>query len=319
MGAPLLLAAGIAAGGNLLGQGINAAVQGAQNKKQMRFAQKMYEQQRRDSLLDTQMANQYNSPQAQMDRLKAAGLNPNLVYGNGTVANQAELPRQTQQPNWQPKPISMDLGSPINQGLSTFYNLQQTQAQTDNLKAQNDVLLQDKFLKAAQTINTLSTNETQQFDLGLKQEIKDYSVEAAKLGVEQQAANITTTFDANERAAAQNASTLKEAAERILSMRLSRAKTYAEIDHIKETITHLRKTNVLSDLEAELKRQQIDLRSSGLLEGDSLIARLLKKLLDGKGIINSPSLPGSTGSPKADSIMRNMRLPGIPRNLPLFK
>lgn len=31
-------------------------------------------------------ANEYNSPAAQMERLKAAGLNPNLVYGNGTDA-----------------------------------------------------------------------------------------------------------------------------------------------------------------------------------------------------------------------------------------
>lgn len=31
-------------------------------------------------------ANEYNSPQAQMARLKAAGLNPNMVYGTGTQA-----------------------------------------------------------------------------------------------------------------------------------------------------------------------------------------------------------------------------------------
>lgn len=29
----------------------------------------------------------YNSPQAQMERLKAAGLNPNLMYGQGTLGN----------------------------------------------------------------------------------------------------------------------------------------------------------------------------------------------------------------------------------------
>lgn len=34
-------------------------------------------------------ANLYNAPQAQMGRLKAAGLNPMLVYGSGTVAGQS--------------------------------------------------------------------------------------------------------------------------------------------------------------------------------------------------------------------------------------
>ena len=30
--------------------------------------------------------NAYNTPKAQMDRLMDAGLNPNMVYGSGTVA-----------------------------------------------------------------------------------------------------------------------------------------------------------------------------------------------------------------------------------------
>lgn len=32
------------------------------------------------------LANDYNSPVSQMERLKVAGLNPNLVYGSGSVA-----------------------------------------------------------------------------------------------------------------------------------------------------------------------------------------------------------------------------------------
>ena len=35
------------------------------------------------------MNNAYNDPAAQMQRLKAAGLNPNLVYGNGSVTGNA--------------------------------------------------------------------------------------------------------------------------------------------------------------------------------------------------------------------------------------
>lgn len=36
--------------------------------------------------------NRYNSPIAQMERLREAGLNPNLVYGNGVDGNQSSAP-----------------------------------------------------------------------------------------------------------------------------------------------------------------------------------------------------------------------------------
>lgn len=37
--------------------------------------------------------NNYNSPKAQQSRLKAAGLNPNLMYGQGTVGEQKTAPQ----------------------------------------------------------------------------------------------------------------------------------------------------------------------------------------------------------------------------------
>lgn len=37
--------------------------------------------------------NEYNSPLEQMKRLEAAGLNPNLVYGNGATTLSASSPR----------------------------------------------------------------------------------------------------------------------------------------------------------------------------------------------------------------------------------
>lgn len=44
-----------------------------------------------------QRANEYNSPQSQMSRLQSAGLNPNLVYGNGSVVGNTS----TQTPKYQ--------------------------------------------------------------------------------------------------------------------------------------------------------------------------------------------------------------------------
>ena len=39
------------------------------------------------------MQNAYNSPKQQMSRLKEAGLNPNLMYGKGTVGNAQTMPQ----------------------------------------------------------------------------------------------------------------------------------------------------------------------------------------------------------------------------------
>lgn len=39
--------------------------------------------------------NRYNSPASQMQRYQAAGLNPNLIYGQGTPGNQTVLPEIT--------------------------------------------------------------------------------------------------------------------------------------------------------------------------------------------------------------------------------
>lgn len=50
-----------------------------------RMANRQYVQQKRDAIAFWNMQNEYNSPVAQMQRLKEAGLNPMLVYGSGSV------------------------------------------------------------------------------------------------------------------------------------------------------------------------------------------------------------------------------------------
>lgn len=72
--------AAIAAGVTALG---NYAVQAASNKRQFKYQKQAMaiQQQNNKELWDYQ--NAYNTPQAQMERLHAAGLNPRLIYGSG--------------------------------------------------------------------------------------------------------------------------------------------------------------------------------------------------------------------------------------------
>jgi len=73
----------VAAGITAAGQGVNAFAQGKMNKKTRQWNEKMYGRQREDALADWARTNQYNSPLAQMQRFKEAGLNPHLIYGGG--------------------------------------------------------------------------------------------------------------------------------------------------------------------------------------------------------------------------------------------
>jgi len=82
----------IGAGASLVGQGINALASGSMNKKTREWNERMYFLQKQDALNNWNMQNSYNSPEQQMSRLTKAGLNPNLVYGNGTVANSTSAP-----------------------------------------------------------------------------------------------------------------------------------------------------------------------------------------------------------------------------------
>ncbi len=78
-----LLNAGLGVVGNFLGNKQAEKNQQLQNEFNAQEAQKTRDWQEKMWNLN----NQYNTPLAQVNRLQDAGLNPNLVYGNGTMQN----------------------------------------------------------------------------------------------------------------------------------------------------------------------------------------------------------------------------------------
>lgn len=80
--------------------------------------------------------NAYNTPSAQMQRLKDAGLNPNLVYGTGTVSGNTsgQIPRyQAPQLRWDVEPLFQ-----VPNVLGSFLDLQLKAAQIDQVKANTE-------------------------------------------------------------------------------------------------------------------------------------------------------------------------------------
>lgn len=76
------------------------------------------------------MQNEYNTPQAQRERLEAAGLNPGLMYGNGAVstANAGNI-AQYQHPG---QDITSNMLNGV-QMMSMIANMRKTQAETSNI------------------------------------------------------------------------------------------------------------------------------------------------------------------------------------------
>lgn len=127
----------ISVAGSLLGTGLGAMSTGKMNKRSENFARWMYARQRQDALADWNMQNQYNSPQAQMQRFKDAGLNPNLIYGQGE-SGAASMVRSSSNstPSFRPMDFSglgeAGTGVMLNalQAKQMRANIQRTQAET---------------------------------------------------------------------------------------------------------------------------------------------------------------------------------------------
>lgn len=134
----------IGAGVNMVGQFIQRGTDRrnieAQNRANMQLAQYTYQQDKEM----WNMQNLYNSPQKQMERLKMAGLNPNLVYGNGVTGNTTSSYPRFQTPNTNAKSQSaIDLMSM----LGAYQDMQIKQAQLQNLQSQRRAMDMSTALK----------------------------------------------------------------------------------------------------------------------------------------------------------------------------
>lgn len=224
------------------------------NRAQRKWTESMYGRQRTDALADWNMQNEYNSPSGQMARLKAAGLNPNLVYGNGATVQSANV-RSSDTGSWRPETPQFKAGAGA--GLMDIYDIQLKEAQIDNVKAATTVQMQERQLKEAQTMSTLQGTDTSKFDLDMKQKLSPYQLQSAEQGIRSNEANISMTLDENERRMALNSSHLREAVERILLSRSSRSKNEIEKNHINQQIENLKKDQEMKELDLQLMRMGV--------------------------------------------------------------
>lgn len=244
------------------------------NRKRRKWAEKMYNQEKEDKLANWNRENEYNSPKKQMERLKAAGLNPNLVYGHGADATAGQI-------------ASTSSGTPdvetapIGNTAMTYMNVQMMNAQLQNVIAQNDLI-------KAQTENVRAGTLNRGADTALKSFRHRFNLKTEGIDIEQKEATLhgTNTQSAkviNEialsrnrdyREAILNASTVKEATARV-------AEIYARINNLMPAQVNEINTRIAKmEKEGRLLDYEADLNSAGVQKNDSFLFRIMARIMD---------------------------------------
>lgn len=113
----------------------------AQSKRQWRYQQAAMDKQQALNLETWNMQNAYNTPQQQMQRLQDAGLNPRLIYGEGSSAPNMAGPLDTAQAPVRQTP---DLKTP---DLMNYYSIRQMDAQYKQTTMATDIMQKTAGLK----------------------------------------------------------------------------------------------------------------------------------------------------------------------------
>ena len=275
-----LIGAAIQGATQSLGGVVNAIGTAGQNRKSRRWAELSYLQQKKDNLEFWNLQNEYNTPSAQMGRFRDAGLNPHLIYGQGDNGNaQAINTPDVQRPQFE-TPRFGDAISAAGTAFSDYYDLRLRAAQANNAEIQADILRKQGDLLDAQTYRTLVGGQDQEFDLGVKSDLRETSMDYQREKLRQLTTNIDNSIQDNARRAIALSTSVQEAGERMLTMQAERSMVpyrkgaiLASTDESRVRLRNLIKDGTLKDID-------IALRKKGINPGDPQWQRMAALYLD---------------------------------------
>lgn len=283
----------IGAAGSLLGSGFNAISQSNTNRQNWKLAQYQAEQNRilqgnansfNERMISQQ--NEYNSPSAQMARMKEAGLNPNLMYGQGTVGNQTSAPSMKPIPYQAPKMQSYtgwNLG--LSDAVSQFQQMVMQKQQLKNMASQRDAVEAGIDTERIKQANILQSTARSKYDLDLARDLRNSVLSTAKSNADAAYYDAETkrlphqsfTFDGkNSQTVAQQLvfNALKQSD---YKNQLSQA----QLSNLTAATRRLIQT-------ADIEKFDQDLYiSTGLTKRDALYTRLIRAAMEGLGMTGS--------------------------------
>lgn len=171
-------------------------------------------QQNQWNLEQWQRENDYNSPTSQMARLRAAGLNPDLMYGQGSTGNSAGSPEMTSGAPSEPNDMSAMLskrsfGQTMQQIIDKEQQRRMNEAQIEAIKANtnktnsetqgqdinnaiqqirlgNEAKFQDQTLKNMQAVEKMTDAQAQSY----LQSVVESNRRIEKMGVEMESLRV---------------------------------------------------------------------------------------------------------------------------------
>lgn len=224
--------------------------------------------------------NQYNSPSAQMSRLRQAGLNPNLVYSSGVTGNSAGSAPQMQPAKAQRATMEpyrgWNLG--LSDAVSLYMAAKQNKAQVQNMEAQNNLIREQARTEGIKQANIAASTARSGFDLNLARELRDVSIARA--------------IAEKNRSEAENASAWTGANMKVMQYELDKALfenkinlSNAQYSQAMEALRGLKQNNDIDEFRNRLERA---------VGKSSLASDLLRRLLYGL----SPSAMDNMFNPK---------------------
>jgi len=209
-------------------------------------------------------SNEYNSPAAQMERFREAGLNPNMIYGQGNPGNAGQVPSYERASMQTP---NIDL-------LGSYMGYKKMGVEISNMEADTQLKERDQTIKFLQAIGLEVDNEQQALNLMKSLELYDTDIEKGKLqlvllGIQQTLGNkqITHQQILNEK---ETINLMYQEFEKTLNL----TKTYEEIKSTK--------------LANRMTREEWKYyKRTGMLLGNKPLYQLFANLISGESIASS--------------------------------
>ena len=253
-----------------IASGVGSAFSVFDNNKNRKDIAKQNELDRQFQLDMWNRTNDYNSPIKQMERLKAGGLNPNLVYGNGATTTANNITPIASKPL--PAP---NTGQVFQSGIMQIADLEQKRMQNDLVASQifNNGLMSEKITQdtnktVANTNESLFKarnleldNQMNQFEFGKQKELRQVSIDgqiqlAKKTMLQNKEAEI-------------NMLTLDKRNQQML------LESYSRLKLMDSQLNN-------QQLDNAIKQEIKNLRQKGLNESDNVLLRLFSDLLPSK-------------------------------------
>lgn len=250
---PISTAMAVQAGAGILNSIGGMVSQGSTNKFNAAQARLAYKR----NVKFWNMQNEYNTPSAQMQRFKEAGLNPNLIYGQGNPGNAGPGPSYD--------PPKYEAANPVPDftGLSqTYLNAKQLQAGIEQVHAATE-------LTKART-NTEVINQS----------LKGLGKEKLAIDINRLQALLPYQVEVEKNRASSSAYDVQEKVSRLMSMSVQRQSEYLNQEYTRKKMTQ-------ADIDADIKRADLvyarynnELRKMGFTEKDNYVIRALGQAFD---------------------------------------